>query len=285
MVTLLMACGSDTPTASTIGTNEAAAESVEPAVAPKDSAGQSDEAAPEPVAVSPTPTATATETGAAAPEPIAAGASDIDADGPTATTTEDADPMAPTPTPPAPGTPDDPADVTTQPELDCLRLTDFALDAENFGWFIVNDNVMGGRSSGGPIFENSAMIFEGEINTNGGGFSSVRAEIAPTTLAGFTHLIVRARTDQRIYKVTLEDGLETRDRRVSQQQTLVFNDPDGDGWQTARIDFDDLDPRIFGRAVDSDPFRPDLATQLGIMISDGVDGPFRIEIDWIDVCR
>jgi hypothetical protein len=164
-------------------------------------------------------------------------------------------------------------------------LTDFALDAENFGWFIVNDNVMGGRSSGGPVFENSVMLFEGEINTDGGGFSSVRAEIAPTTLAGFTHLIVRARTDERTYKITLEDGLQTRDRRVSQQQTLLFGESDDDGWQTARIDFDRLDPRIFGRAVASDPFRPDLATQLGIMISDGVDGPFRIEVDRIDACR
>ncbi len=119
----------------------------------------------------------------------------------------------------------------------------------------MNDNVMGGRSSGGPAFENSAMVFEGEIDTNGGGFSSVRAEITPTTLAGFTHLIVRARPDQRTYKITLEDGLETRDRRVSQQQTLAFGDSDDDGWQMARIDFDSLDPRIFGRAVASDPFR------------------------------
>lgn len=167
----------------------------------------------------------------------------------------------------------------------CVRLTNFALDAENFGWFIVNDNVMGGRSSGGPTFENSTMVFEGEIDTNGGGFSSVRAQIGPTTLAESTHLIVRARPDERTYKVILEDGLQGRDRRISQQQTLTFGPADEDGWQTARIDFDQLDPRIFGRGVDASPFRPDLATQLGIMISDGIDGPFRIEIDWIDACR
>ncbi len=288
-LTLLVACGgaastSDSLASATQTTDEPSAQATDEPSAPDPTATtvQPGVNAPEPVAPDPTssvpsasPDDVGPEAGMPATEPTSTSTTNID-------TTEDTDPMDPTS--PSPATPPTPVS-NAQPELDCIRLTDFALDAENFGWFIVNDNVMGGRSSGGPVFENSVMLFEGEINTDGGGFSSVRAEIAPTTLAGFTHLIVRARTDERTYKITLEDGLQTRDRRVSQQQTLLFGESDDDGWQTARIDFDRLDPRIFGRAVASDPFRPDLATQLGIMISDGVDGPFRIEVDRIDACR
>ena len=190
-------------------------------------------------------------------------------------------PAVPEPTPTADVQPE--ATPVPEPESDCVRLTDFAIEAENLSWFIVNDNVMGGRSSGGPTFTDSAMVFEGEINTDGGGFSSVRVQLGLGTLEGFTELMVRARTNGRAFKLILEDGLPTRDRRVSQQGALTFDA--ADDWQTATVRFDELEPKIFGRSVQSDPFRADLATQLGVMISDGIDGPFRIEIDWIDACR
>lgn len=191
--------------------------------------------------------------------------------------------------PPSTATPEPSAtavpSVTPEPEPVCRRVSDFATEAEHAAWFVVNDNVMGGRSSGGPVFANGAMTFAGDINTNGGGFSSVRMPITPGDFADYTHLMIRARTDGRPYKITVEDGLETRDRRVSFQAPMNFVDEDADEWQLARVDFADLTSRIFGREVDTDPFRPDLADQLGIMLSDNVDGAFRLEVDWIDVCR
>lgn len=212
---------------------------------------------------------------------VAASATAMPEPSPTAT--------APTPAPTVQETPTVLPDPTQTPDEeptpDCVRVTEFASDAENLAWFVVNDNVMGGRSSGGPSFAESAMIFEGAINTNGGGFSSIRIQLVPGAFAGFTHLQLRVRTDGRPYKVMLEDALETRDRRVSQQAPMNLDGQPDDGWQIARIDFADLSPRIFGRDVVSDAFRPDLANQLGIMLSDGVDGPFRLDIDWIDVCR
>lgn len=212
-------------------------------------------------------------------------AAPVDAENPAQAVTPG--PMA-TPEPTAAPEPTVTPEPTAAPEPtvvppSCERLTDFAIDAQNLSWFIVNDNVMGGRSSGGPTFVDSSMVFEGEINTDGGGFSSVRVSLGSNALTGFNELVVRARTDGRSYKLTLEDSLGTRDRRVSQQGILDFDgSPE---WQTARVSFAELTPKIFGRDVQSEPFRPDLATQLGVMISDGVDGPFRIEIDWIDACR
>lgn len=189
--------------------------------------------------------------------------------------------MLPTPT----RTPAVQPPATPEPESDCLRLTDFEIDAENLTWFIVNDNVMGGRSSGGPSFAETTVIFEGEINTDGGGFSSIRVQLTPGALAGYRYLRLRADTDGRPYKFVFQDGSTTQGRRVSHQAPLVFDSSPGDDWQIAEVDFGELTPRIFGREVESESFRPDLADQLGIMLSDGVDGPFRIEIDWIDICR
>ena len=43
---------------------------------------------------------------------------------------------------------------------------------------------MGGRSEGGVRFEDSAMVFSGDIDTNGGGFSSVRLKLLETLEPG-----------------------------------------------------------------------------------------------------
>ena len=77
-------------------------------------------------------------------------------------------------------------------------------------------------------------------------------------------------------------NLASRDRRVSHRAPIEFGAPDE--WQTVSVSFDDFFPAIFGRPIDDLAFRKDLASRMGLMISDGVDGPFRLEIDWIDLC-
>ncbi|MEL6983580.1 MAG: CIA30 family protein, partial [Actinomycetota bacterium] len=174
--------------------------------------------------------------------------------------------------------------MTDQPDgLRCETLTDFE-DAESNGrWAVVNDDVMGGRSLGGLAFVDGALLFEGDINTNGGGFASLRLALEPEALVGADHIRFRARPDGRDYMVTFDDNLSSRDRRVSHRAPIGF---DGAGeWQTVSVAFADLFPAIFGQPVDDLPFRPDLATRLGLMISDGRDGPFRLDVDRIELCQ
>ena len=45
-----------------------------------------------------------------------------------------------------------------------------------------------------------------------------------------------------------------------------------------------MEPRIFGSLVTADAFDPDRATQIGVILADGVDGDFTFDIDWIDAC-
>ena len=83
--------------------------------------------------------------------------------------------------------------------------------------------------------------------------------------------------------VTFDDDLASGNRRVSHRAPIEFPSP-GE-WQTSSVSFDKLSPAIFGRPIDDLPFRKDLATRMGLLVSDGVDGPFRLEIDWIDLCH
>ena len=166
----------------------------------------------------------------------------------------------------------------------CLRLTDFADD--DGAWVIVNDGVMGGRSNGMVEIADSTMRFTGTVVTQGGGFTSVRYQLGGTDLAGTQRAEMRVRSDQRTYGLTFEDASQLGGRSVSHRADLATDGPvDADGWQIVTVAYDELRPSVFGEPVEAAPFDPDQASEIGIIIDDGVDGDFTLDVDWIDACR
>jgi len=149
-------------------------------------------------------------------------------------------------------------------------------------WRTINDGVMGGRSSGGPRFDAEHMIFEGVINTNGGGFSSVRTDVEAGVLSRASGVSLRVKSDGRTYKVTFRTDTKRGFRPIS-FQTEIPQTPIGD-WAEVRVSFDDLRASIFGRPV-TGVFDKSKVRELGIIIADGQDGPFKLEVDWIKACE
>ena len=166
----------------------------------------------------------------------------------------------------------------------CRRLSDFAGDDGD--WVIVNDGVMGGRSNGVVEFADSTMRFTGTVVTQGGGFTSVRYQLNGTELAGTRRIEMQVRSDRRTYGLTLEDASRLGGRSVSHRADLATGSPtDADSWQIVTMAYDELRPSIFGQPVDAAPFDPDQALEIGIIIADGNDGEFALDVDWIDACR
>ena len=166
---------------------------------------------------------------------------------------------------------------------ECLRLTEFA-DDDTRQWFVVNDGVMGGRSDGGGFIADSVLRFEGDVVTDGGGFTSARTPLLGDELTGSAGIRMRVRPDGRTYGVTLEDAAAFGGRLVAHRADFTIGPVDEDGWAVASIDYDELVPSVFGRVVDAPPFDPATAREFGIIIADGIDGGFALDIDWIDAC-
>ncbi len=171
---------------------------------------------------------------------------------------------------------------TEESVVDCTTVTDFTDTAANARWIVVNDNVMGGRSLGDRTFTDDTMVFSGSINTDGGGFASLRLPLEPDLMATADRMVFRARSDGRSYVVTFDDSVDRFDRRVSYRAPIEF-EATGE-WETATVMLDDLFAASFGVPVEAEPFRKDLATRMGIMLSDGVDGAFTLELDSIELC-
>jgi len=164
-----------------------------------------------------------------------------------------------------------------------LVLAEFPESMESLPWRVVNDSVMGGRSEGGIQLEERSLVFTGRTNTDGGGFSSIRSETRRFDLGAFDGIRLRVRGDGRRYTFRLTTG-NTRDERRRPSYWADF-ETGGDGWQVIEVAFRRFRPRWRGRWLEG----PELDTRaidgLGLMIYDGRDGSFRLEVDWIRAYR
>lgn len=144
------------------------------------------------------------------------------------------------------------------------------------GWRAVNDNVMGGRSQGRVSIGNGFLVFEGAINTNGGGFASIRRPMALGELANAKALVLRVKSDGRSYRLILQGNQQYRGRTVSYQADFPQLAPGQ--WVDARIDLSALKPSVFGRAVPVPALDLGSVWSLGIIIADGIDGRFSLQV-------
>ncbi|WP_195891460.1 CIA30 family protein [Luminiphilus syltensis] len=167
------------------------------------------------------------------------------------------------------------------PSMGGLMSNDQLLDAfdTDAGWIAVNDNVMGGRSQGGFEIVDSHLVFSGSINTNGGGFSSIRRPLTPGELSNTDGVKLRIKGDGRRYRVTLRTDVRFRGRTVAYQGTIPSTPKDT--WVDVTLAYRDFVPSVFGQRVAVPPLQPATAWSLGFIIADGQDGPFKLMVDEI----
>ncbi|MEM9083018.1 MAG: CIA30 family protein [Planctomycetota bacterium] len=160
-------------------------------------------------------------------------------------------------------------------------LTDFEGEKVSAGWIVVNDNVMGGRSSGGPVFSEGVLIFTGNTNTNGGGFSSTRTVPSQWNLSEYDSIRLRVRGDGRTYLAEIRTDVTFRGRAVAYR--AEFETDADKGWQEITVPFANFKPSSWGRDISDQVEKINTSgiKTFGFMIYDGLDGAFKLEADWI----
>ena len=140
-------------------------------------------------------------------------------------------------------------------------------------WNVVNDNVMGGRSRGGYKIRDGLLLFTGKTNTRGGGFSSLRTSRTQLAFSASTDgIAMRMKGDSRsyIFRVETREGY-----------TYWADVPTRGEWQSVAIPFENFTLRWRGYQQNGPALNPEDIDSLGLMIYDNLDGPFRLEVDWI----
>lgn len=146
-------------------------------------------------------------------------------------------------------------------------------------WFSINDEVMGGVSSGSFIqLEPGIAQFRGRVSfENKGGFASVRTRPLMASLAGYNGIEMRVRGDGKIYKLRLKTD--------SGSDGLCYEIPfrtEKERWDVVRLPFEKSKAKFRGLKIPLVPaLNPGEIKSIGFLISDKQKGPFRLDVDWI----
>jgi len=166
-----------------------------------------------------------------------------------------------------------PLNASEADKLDSLTLTDFNADSPDLGWYVQNDNVMGGRSEGGFATSSGQLIFSGNTNTDGGGFSSIRTKPLKQDLSAYTGIRVKVKADGRRYTWGIQTDARWRGRRIN-----YWADFDTLADETSVIDIPFLNflPQFRGFKLDGPELDTSQITEFALYQYDKTDGPFEI---------
>jgi len=164
---------------------------------------------------------------------------------------------------------------------DDYLLFDFTSHNASERWFVVNDDVMGGRSSGNiQVNSEGIATFSGKLSPeNNGGFSSIRTFIQNNHETQYKGVKIRLRGDGKIYSLRFRT-----DRNFDGYAYQAKIKTETDTWKVYEIPFDDFNPTFRGWTLsDKPPLKSDQIVQFGLLIGDKQFGEFVVEIDWVSL--
>ena len=159
-------------------------------------------------------------------------------------------------------------------------LFDFSAENAADQWQIVNDGVMGGRStSQATMAADGQMRFAGNLSLeNNGGFASVRSKSRQLQLMPGDQIVLRVRGDGRKYTF----NLYVPQRRMAFSYRVEF-ETKADEWIEVKLPLERFVATSFGREVRGATLDPKQVNAVGILLGDKKAGPFQILVDWIRV--
>ena len=168
-----------------------------------------------------------------------------------------------------------PLSASESNELDTLSLTSFNPDGDGLDWYVQNDNVMGGRSEGGFDISLGVLIFSGNTNTNGGGFSSIRTQPLKLDLSAYTGIRVKVKADGRRYTWGIQTDARWRGRRINYWADF---DTMADETNVIDIPFMNFFPQFRGFELDGPELDTSQIAEFALYQYDKTDGPFALRL-------
>ena len=155
---------------------------------------------------------------------------------------------------------------------------DFNKSAEIQNWLIVDDVVMGGKSSGTfNLNADGFGVFEGNISLdNNGGFSSVRYRFEKTLVKEYSTVHIKLRGDGKKYQFRIKAKSGDYYSYISPFQTT------GE-WQEIEIPLKDMYPSFRGRKLDQPNFSDDYIEEITFLIGNKKEEDFQLIIDKIEL--
>jgi hypothetical protein len=159
-----------------------------------------------------------------------------------------------------------------------MVLFDFSENSDLKGWYLVNDDVMGGRSS--ATFElNSGGngFFKGSVSLeNNGGFSSVHYRFQQKDIGQAKIFAIRVKGDGKKYQARIYASASDNFSYIAYFETT------GE-WQNIEIPLESMYPSFRGRKLDRPNFSGKFIEEIAFLIGNNKAENFELEIDKIEL--
>lgn len=157
---------------------------------------------------------------------------------------------------------------------------DFGQTLDGQDWMIVNDGVMGGLSESTVTITKNSLLFKGSISLkNNGGFASIRSSNQKFDLSKYTNVKIKFRSTGRDFALRFSGS----DLYFKPNYKHHFSSSSGE-WEIAELKMSNFKEYTMGRVSNSIMGQEKLENiiMIGIILSDKKEGPFELEIDYIE---
>jgi hypothetical protein len=159
-----------------------------------------------------------------------------------------------------------------------LSIFDFNKDSDIRGWKVVDDVVMGGRSSGTFSLNSDGFgVFEGDVSlANNGGFSSIRYPFKKIDVVHFSAIVITLKGDGENYQFRIKTESDDYYSYIASFST-------SGEWEEVEIPLKDMIPSFRGRILDQPNFSSDYMEEIGILIGNKKNQEFKLMLDKIEL--
>jgi hypothetical protein len=140
-------------------------------------------------------------------------------------------------------------------------------------WQIINDVVMGGRSTASLFLdENQNGVFEGYIsNENNGGFSSIQLNTGKIEIGHFKNIELNIKGDGSVYQIRLKNS-----NKVA--HSYIYNFKTNGNWEKILIPLVEMEPSFRGYALNLSNFNHSTIELIGVLKSSKINSKFKFLI-------
>lgn len=155
---------------------------------------------------------------------------------------------------------------------------DFNKKADISTWQIVDDGVMGGKSSSTLTLNKEGFgVFEGTISLdNNGGFSSVQHRFDKIAVNNYSKIILRLRGDGKKYQFRIKTN-------AGDYYSYIASFSTSGEWQEIEIALKDMYPSFRGRKLDQPNFSNDSIEEITFLIGNKKEETFKLLIAAIEL--
>jgi hypothetical protein len=164
-------------------------------------------------------------------------------------------------------------------------IIDFGNSTEkNQEWVLLSDNIMGGITKSKIEYTNNSVLLSGNISLdNYGGFSSIKTKYKSVDLSKYIGIKIKFKSTNQKFAFTLEDNQDWTQPNYKRE----FSSKKDDTWEEVIIYFKDFQEIVIGETTGNMMKSKSLKNivRMGIMTYEKKEGPFSLEVDYIEFIK